>query len=405
MNGTFDLAALLDAARDRSPQGRARLFALLGRLFLARGAGLGEGDRRGFTELLTLLRPMADLDTRLELAHATAQAAGAPSELARLLAEDEIDVAALVLFGAEALGTTELIALAEDEERARIIAGRRHLPMMVADALMRRGDLDITRALLRNEGSRLSIPALDAAIEQARTETGLQQQIALRPELLEEMAKDMLDWVEPAVRERLVERFEFGAPAADVEARLRDLLGLAVESGPPGERDPGHADAPAAPEPAGPPVGPLVGPLVGPVVGPPVGPPVGPLVGPPVGPAPDPRFRLSPRVMSDTLRRGDLVHAEAMFAQMAGIPSILIRRFAREADGESVAVAARGIGMSREEFATLYLLWRKARSANGLVSAGELGAALDRFDTAAAAEVDSRMAGWRNAGRPDSLSA
>jgi len=370
MTGAFDVAALMDAARDRTPEGRARLFGLLGQLFLARGAELNDSDRRGFTELLTLLQPMADLDTRLELAHATAQAENAPGELARLLAEDEIEVAALVLFGAESLGTAELIALAEDEERARIIAGRRHLPMMVADALMRRNDLEITRALLKSEGSKLSIPALDTAIERARNDTALQRRIAERPELPEEMAKDMLDWVEPAVREHLVERFELAPGPAEIEARLRDLLGL------------NDADATAAagdieaPEPAA-----------------------------PSRFAPDPRFRLSPRLMADTLRRGEHVHAEAMFAQMAGLPAPLIRTFAKEGDGESIAIAARGIGMSREEFATLYLLWRKARSANGLVSAGELGTALDRFDTVDADRVESLMADWRGGAQPDSLSA
>ena len=372
MTGTFDVAALMDAARDRTPQGRARLFSLLGRLFLARGTELNDNDRRGFTDLLALLRPLADLDTRLELAHATAEAQAAPAELARLLAEDEIEVAALVLFGASGLGTAELIALAEDEARARIIAGRRHLPMMVADALMRREDLDITRALLKNETSKLSIPALDTAIELSREHKDLQPRIAERPELMEEMAKDMLEWVDAPVRERLVERFELAADPANIEARLRTLLGLDLEL----ENLPAPHHEPAA--------------SASKV---------------PSGPTPDPRFRLSPRVMSDALRRGDLVRAEAMFAQMAGLPAHLIRRFAKDEDGESVAIAARGIGMSREEFATLYLLWRKARSSNGLVSAGELGAALDRFDTVAADRVDAMMADWRAAGQPDSLSA
>jgi hypothetical protein len=180
----------------------------------------------------------------------------------------------------------------------------------------------------------------------------------------------MLEWVDGPVRERLVERFELAADPANIEARLRSLLGLDLEDiAVPGQES--IASGPKAPS----------------------------------GPAPDPRFRLSPRVMSDTLRRGDLVRAEAMFAQMAGLPAHLIRRFAKEDDGENVAIAARGIGMSREEFATLYLLWRKARSANGLVSAGELGAALDRFDTVTADRVDTLMADWRNAGQPDSLSA
>jgi uncharacterized protein (DUF2336 family) len=370
MTGSFDVAALMDAARDRSPEGRARLFGLLGQLFLARGAELNDSDRRGFTELLTLLQPIADLDTRLELAHATAQAENAPSELARLLAEDEIEVAALVLFGAEALGTAELIALAEDEERARIIAGRRHLPMMVADALMRREDLEIARALLKSAGSKLSIPALDTAIELARNDSDLQHRIAQRPELPEEMAKDMLDWVEPPVRNHLVERFELAPGPAEIEARLRNLLGLDHEDAPPTEHESEATEPPAS-----------------------------------SGPMPDPRFRLLPRLMADTLRRGEHVHAEAMFAQMAGLPAPLIRGFAKEGDGESIAIAARGVGMSREEFATLYLLWRKARSTNGLVSAGELGTALDRFDTVAEDRVDSLMAEWREREQPDSLSA
>jgi uncharacterized protein (DUF2336 family) len=346
----FDVAALLAAARDRSPEGRARLFSMLGHLFLTRGAALDDGARRGFTDLLALLRPKADLDTRLELAHATAEASSAPAELARLLAEDEIEVAALVLFGAQSLGTAELIVLAEDEERARIIAGRRHLPMMVADTLMRRADPEIARALLKNAGSKLSIPALDTAIELAREDADLQQKIAQRPELLEELAEDMLGWVEPPVRDRLVERFELGPASTGLQGT--------------------HAESQA-----------------------------------PAEPAPDPRFRLSPRVMSETLRRGALVHAEAMFAQMAGISRSLVRRFAKANNGESVAIAARGIGMSREEFATLYLLWRKARAANGLVSAGELGGALDCFDTVSADRVDSLIAQWRQSGEPESRSA
>ncbi len=368
------------AARDRSPEGRARLFSLLGRLFLARGAELSDSDRRGFTDLLALLRPMADLDTRLELAYATAQVDSAPSELARLLAEDELEVAALVLFGAEALGTAELMALAEDEERARIIAGRRRLPMMVADTLMRRGDLEITRALLKNAGSRLSIPALDTAIELARRDADLQHRIAQRPELLEEMAKDMLDWVEAPVREQLVERFELGPPSglqpgglqsADVETRLRNLLGLDIEDGPPAEHDP-EGDAPVAT--------------------------------PSTGPAPDPRFRLTPRVMSDILRRGELVHAEAMFAQMAGIPVPLVRRFAgtttaRAWPSPPAASACRARNSPPS-------ICSGARPAPPTAwSRPASSAPLSTLRHRRRGRVDSRMAEWRQTEGPDSLSA
>src|SRR5687768_6422382 len=138
MTEAFSIEALMDAARDRTPEGRSRLFGLLGQLFLARGQDLSDGEKRGFVELLEILHPFATVEARLELAYATANAPFAPAELAKLLAEDDIEIASLVLFQSESLGESELLALAEDPERATIIAARRGLPMVVADTLMRR---------------------------------------------------------------------------------------------------------------------------------------------------------------------------------------------------------------------------------------------------------------------------
>src|SRR6185369_4553766 len=186
MSEPFSIEALMEAARDRTPEGRSRLFGLLGQLFLARGQGLAEGETRGFSELLEVLKPFATVETRLELAYATANAPFAPSALAKLLAEDDIEIASLVLFQGESLATMDLMSLAEDSERATIIAARRGLPMMVADALMRRADPDLARILLKNDTIRLSIPAMADAIEMARDDLDLQQRIARRPELMEQ---------------------------------------------------------------------------------------------------------------------------------------------------------------------------------------------------------------------------
>ncbi|HVO01525.1 MAG TPA: DUF2336 domain-containing protein, partial [Candidatus Cybelea sp.] len=355
MSDPFDIETLLRVARDRSPEGRSRLFAMLGRLFLARGGELNARERRGFAELLAILRPRADPETRLELAYATAESPSAPSELALLLAGDEIEIASLVLFDSSALDSEALLILADEPERAPIIAARHRLPMAVADALMRRGDLELTRILLKNQGVALSIPAMAEAIELARDHPELQRLVAARAELLEEMAIEMTGWVEAPVGETLIARFELGAGAS--EGALAEILaGLGLESGPPPEADfPG----PVAREESAAPI----------------------VAEEPAGPRPDPRFRLSPRLMIDTLRHGERARAEAMFAAMATLPTALIRKFVADPIGERIAVAARAIGMAREEFATIYLLWRKAQAANGAVAVSDLGAALDHFDT------------------------
>jgi uncharacterized protein (DUF2336 family) len=373
MTETFSIEALMESARDRTPEGRSRLFGLLGQLFLARGQGLSEGERRGFIELLEILKPFATVETRLELAYATANAPFAPAELAMLLAGDDIEIASLVLFQAESLATMDLMTLAEDPERATIIAARRALPMMVADALMRRGDPDLARVLLKNETIKLSIPAMADAIELARDDLDLQQRIANRPELMVEAGIEMAAWADPAVREALIERFELAPEEGDTIARLRNLLSLAVENGAPHEPDfTGATSVPASPpEPDG------------------------------MMPMPDPRFRLSPRLMVETLRRGERAMAEAMFARMANLPMGLVQRFVKENDGESIAIAARAIGMAREEFATIYLLWRKAQSQDGLVAAGALGGALDLFDTIPQDRVEVEVAQWRRTARAE----
>jgi uncharacterized protein (DUF2336 family) len=366
MTEPFSIEALMDSARDRTPEGRSRLFGLLGQLFLARGQGLSDGEKRGFTELLEILHPFATVEARLELAYATANAPYAPSDLGRLLAADDIEIASLVLFQAESLATMDLMALSEDPERATIIAARRALPMMVADALMRRGDPDLARVLLKNETIKLSIPAMADAIELSRDDVELQQRIAQRPELMEEAGIEMAEWADPAVREALIERFELEPAEGDTIARLRNLLSLAVESGAP--REPDFSGATAVPT----------------------------LQPEPDGmPMPDPRFRLSPRLMVETLRRGERAMAEAMFARMANLPVGLVQRFVKENNGECIAIAARAIGMAREEFATIYLLWRKAQSQDGLVAAGALGGALDLFDTIPQDRVEVEITHWR----------
>ena len=372
MTEPFSIEALMEAARERTPEGRCRLFGLLGQLFLARGQGLSDGERRGFTELLQILHPFATVEARLELAFATANAPFAPTDLARLLAEDDIEVASLVLFQAESLGASDLLALAEDPERATIIAARRALPMEVADALMRRNNPDLARVLLKNETTKLSIPAMADAIEIAREDLDLQQRIAARPELMEEAGIEMSEWADAAVREQLIERFELEPPEGDIAARLRNLLNLGIESGAPIESE--FTGPQAAPEPEMTPEPETDG-----------------------LPMPDSRFRLSPRLMVETLRRGERAMAEAMFAKMAGLPMALVQRFVKENNGESIAVAARAIGMAREEFATIYLLWRKAQSQDGLVAAGALGGALDLFDTIPQDRVEVEIAQWRRA--------
>jgi hypothetical protein len=80
---------------------------------------------------------------------------------------------------------------------------------------------------------------------------------------------------------------------------------------------------------------------------------------------------------------------------MTGLRIGLVRRLAAESGGEGLAMAARAIHMSREDFSAIYLLWRKLKSRDGFVSTNDHGKALDFFDSAPQDRVMSVMNRWR----------
>jgi hypothetical protein len=60
-----------------------------------------------------------------------------------------------------------------------------------------------------------------------------------------------------------------------------------------------------------------------------------------------------------------------------------------------LAVVARGIGLSREEFATVYLLTRKARPGAGATDPADLGRALEFYDRVDNQTAQLVLGRWR----------
>ena len=81
----LDLRHLADAARDRSADGRARLFALLAALMVSRWSGLKPGERQQLGELLAVLWPRGLLADRQRLADDLVERPDVPALLQGLL--------------------------------------------------------------------------------------------------------------------------------------------------------------------------------------------------------------------------------------------------------------------------------------------------------------------------------
>lgn len=364
-NESIDGEQLLALARLRSDEGRAELFAVMGDLFHDRCDVLSAQERALMMDILEKLIGEVARDVKRKLALRLADAPGLPRELAMLLANDEIDVAGPILLRSAVLQDVDLIEVIRHRSRQHIltVAMRRDLSANVSDALVETGDRDVIRTLLENQDAGISKVTLAYLVEQSKTVDEFQEPLVRRRDLPADLARRMIFWVAAALRQALLDRFDIDPAALDdrLEPLVKEEVAEAVAEA---ELD----DASAV-----------------------------------LARALGAGRQLTPRLLLQTLRKGEIQLFEAMFAEMSGLRLRLITRIAYEPGGQGLAVAARGMGLNREEFATIYLLTRRARNAQATFAPADLGRALEFFDRLSHAAAETVLTRWRR--DPDYLFA
>jgi uncharacterized protein (DUF2336 family) len=354
---------LMTLARQKSDQAREQLFEAMGDVFLERNTVLTLQERALITDILEKLIREVSREIRRKLTVKLADAPGTPRELAVLLANDEIDIASPMLLRSTVLQDADLIEIVRNRSTQHLlaIAMRRDLSTAVADALVESGEKDVIRTLLENQDAHISRATMAYLVEQSKAVDEFQEPLVKRRDLPPELARRMCLWVSAAIRQSLIERFDIDVDKLDdsLEPIARE------ESERSQEADPDAAGALAQALGEG--------------------------------------RKLTPRLLMQTLRRGEVPLFEAMLAEMAGLRPALIRRLCYEQGGQGLAVVARGIGLSREEFASIYLLTRKARPGGMSVDPADLGRALEFFDRINHGNAATVIGRWRR--DPDYLYA
>ncbi len=362
---SIDGAQLLALARLRSDESRAELFAVMGDLFHDRSDILSAQERALMLDILEKLIGDVARDVKRKLALRLADAPGLPRELAILLANDEIDVASPILLKSAVLQDVDLIEVIRHRSQQHIltIAMRRDLSSNVADALVETGDRDVIRTLLENQDANISRVTLAYLVEQSKSVDEFQEPLVRRRDLPKELARRMVYWVAAALRQALLDRFDIDPATLDdrLEPVVREESAEAVK----------EAEADKAAD----------------------------VLARALGSG----RQLTPRLLLQTLRRGEIQLFEAMFAEMSGLRLRLITRIAYEPGGQGLAVVARGMGLNREEFATIFLLTRRARNQAATFAPADLGRALEFFDRLSHAAAETVLTRWRR--DPDYLFA
>ncbi|MDP6174804.1 MAG: DUF2336 domain-containing protein, partial [Rhodospirillales bacterium] len=152
------LEKLVSMAREESSEDRRRILREVTDLLLENPHHLTDGDSEKYGEILCRIVFEMEMKIRRFLAEALAGMDTAPRQLITRLANDEIEVARLVLMKSKLLEDEDLLCVIEQltQEHMLAIAERDQVSERVSDALTDRGNDGVLKSLAGNSGARLS---------------------------------------------------------------------------------------------------------------------------------------------------------------------------------------------------------------------------------------------------------
>jgi uncharacterized protein (DUF2336 family) len=337
-----ELTDLLTLARDKSVTGRKTLMDAVSDLFCDNQTVLSDRERALMSDILHQLVHDVEMSVRRALAERLAVLPAAPRELIIELANDQIEVAHPILMGSNVLHDADLVEIIHQRtlEHQLAIAMRKNINESVTDALVESGNEDVVKTMLENPSARISRATMEYLVEQSKRVDTYQNPLLKRPDLDPALAKRMYLWVSAALRKHITAKFKIDSAALDetIESAIDEAIANHQAS---------HARPTKPSE--------LAARLVE-------------------------EGKNSPRLLVQLLRQGEVALFEALFAKMSGIRVRLLRRLLFEPGGEALAIVCRAIAIDKPDFATIFMLSRRAHSNDRVTNPHELSKVLEFFD-------------------------
>ncbi len=188
---------------------RATLLKRLADVVCLPSSRINAFERSMTADLLVEMLRDANVVEREKVARRLATLSEAPGVLARLLLRDELPVARALLMEAERLSDSDLISCVNfaGMEHRRLIAQRRGVSEVVADALIERAEPPVIEVLLRNDLVKLSHQGVENIVAITRDAQHLIPMLLRRPELRPSHAYVMFWWSDAEARRTILQRF------------------------------------------------------------------------------------------------------------------------------------------------------------------------------------------------------
>ncbi len=345
-------------ARERSDAGRKALVDAVSDLFFDDQHVLSDREKALMTDILRQIIHDVEMSVRVNLAERLAETKNAPHELILLLANDEIEVAHPILLESDLLHDTDLIEIIHHRtlEHQLSIAMRKSINEDVTDALVEEGNEDVVKTMLENSSARISKGTMEYLVHESKRVDSYQNPLLSRPDLAPELAKRMYWWVSAALRQHIVEHYEVDLTEIDetIETAVKDVIRETKEEE--------KKEAPIA------------------VV---------------LAERLAESEAITPKLLVQVLRQGEIPLFEALFAKMTGLDVPLVRQILFEPGGEALAMACKAAEIDKSNFASLFMLSRKAWSGEEAISPIELTRVLNLFDRVQTDMATKLLKQWR----------
>jgi uncharacterized protein (DUF2336 family) len=231
MSDTLQLGtAEAPPAQAEPPKNRARL-ALLKRLadvVSLPSSRVNTFERSVTADLLVEILRDAEFDERARVARRLASLVEIPDCLVRLILRDEIDIAQPLLADA-ALSDSDLLDCIRNASGAhrRLIALRRGVSEVVAEALVEAGETLVVEVLLRNSQARFSPAAIELVVAMTQSQPQIVPLLLKRPELRPNHAYVLFWWADGECRRQILQRFAVSREV--LQEAAGDVFPLAAE--------------------------------------------------------------------------------------------------------------------------------------------------------------------------------
>jgi Uncharacterised protein conserved in bacteria (DUF2336) len=201
------IAELDGAVTSGSPERRVQILRRLTDLFLSDAHRLDETQIGVFDEILVRLIERVEARALAHLSLILSETDMAPRQAVRQLAfHDDASVAAPILAKSNRLSEKDLLEIANTRGQRHLlaIAGRKTLNETLTDALIRRGNADVTNALARNAVARFSECGYATLVGRAERDESLTEKLGLRLDIPAKLLRELLAMATDAVRARFL---------------------------------------------------------------------------------------------------------------------------------------------------------------------------------------------------------